>query len=181
MVALPVRTKSEPGGALNSERLPPLSMSVLYVRQRNMKLNYYTLLAFALSCLVQPTYSASPPTHTPPSPPVKAADAIRLADEYVQMTFPDHPELYCSDLAYDNHPMRPVKTEVWRLRYLLPNNPRREVEGSPHPDWGMCLVYVHEDGSVTHTAAPRWNPSNPEAEQDSDGNAVKLPGVERTP
>lgn len=146
-----------------------------------MKIKASTVFHFALIFLIQPAYSASPHTHTPTNPPVKAADAVRFADAYVQKTFPDHPELYCSELTYDSSPMKPVKTVVWRLRYLLPNNPRRKVEGSAHDDWGVCLVYVHQDESVTHTTTPRWNTSNAGAEQTSDGNAEEQPGVERKP
>lgn len=99
----------------------------------------------------------SPPTHTPQAPLFKAAEAARLADEYIAKTFPEFPDIYCSELSYESQLMKPDKTVVWRLRYQLPNNPGKAVKGSPFLDWGVCLVYVHEDKSVTHATQPKRN------------------------
>jgi hypothetical protein len=99
----------------------------------------------------------SPPTHTAPAPLFKAAEAARLADEYVAKTFPEFPAIYCSELSYESQQMKPDKTVTWRLRYVIPNNPGKAVDGTPFRDWGFCLVYVHEEKSVTHTTKPTRN------------------------
>ncbi|WP_411827788.1 hypothetical protein [Luteolibacter sp. AS25] len=116
----------------------------------------FTLLAtlfVALSAVAE-----LPPSHTPPAPAFKAAEAAKLADDYIAKTFPQYPELYCSELSYESQLMKVDKSVIWRLRYIIPKNPGRTVEGSPHLDWGVCLVFVHEDKSVTHTAQPKRNP-----------------------
>src|SRR5262245_51502952 len=100
-----------------------------------------------------------PLTATPPAPPFPAWEAAKLGDAYVAKTFPKFPNLYCSEVSYDGDDhMKPDPTVVWRLRYLLPNNPHRAIPGSPFPDTGVCLVFVHRDKSVTHTKEPTQNP-----------------------
>jgi hypothetical protein len=97
-----------------------------------------------------------PPMTTPPKPPFPAWEAAKLADAYVAKTFPQFPDLYCSEVDHiDPRAMLPDKTVVWSLRYLIPNNPRITKPGIPFPDWGVCLVWVHRDKSVTHTIAPK--------------------------
>ncbi len=101
----------------------------------------------------------APPMQTPAAPPFPAVEAARLGDEYVAKKFPKFPTLYCSEVSYDgDNYMKPDPSVVWRLRYVIPNNPRKEVPGSPFPDWGVCLVFVHKDKSVIHTTEPRQNP-----------------------
>ena len=101
----------------------------------------------------------APPMTTPAAPPFPASEAASLGDEYVAKKFPHFPTLYCSEVSYDSDDyMKPDPSVIWRLRYVIPNNPRKEVRGSPFPDWGVCLVFVHKDKSVTHTAEPKQNP-----------------------
>ena len=130
-------------------------------------ITFFSILAVAVSARAE-----GPPTHTPCAPLFKAVEAARLADEYVAKTFSEFPDIYCSELSYESQQMKPDKTIIWRLRYLIPNNPRREVERSPFPDWGVCLVYVHEDKSVTHTTQPKRNPT---AEQTGTGQPAARP------
>ncbi|MEX2605886.1 MAG: hypothetical protein WD708_00940 [Kiritimatiellia bacterium] len=118
----------------------------------------HLLAILAIFAVAESAMAESPPTHTPRAPLFKAVEAARLADEYVAKTFPEFPGIYCSELSYESHQMKPDKTVIWRLRYMIPNNPGRVVEGSPHKDWGVCLVYVHEDKSVSHTTQPKRNP-----------------------
>ena len=99
----------------------------------------------------------SPPMETPPAPAVSALEAVRLADEYVKKTFPEFPDLYCAELTYDSQRMKPDPTIMWRLRYLLPRNARKENAGNPFGDWGACLIFVHEQGRVSHGIAPKRN------------------------
>jgi hypothetical protein len=115
-----------------------------------------TLLLIIIACNAGAT---PPPMQTPAAPLFRAAEAAKLADEYVAKKFPQFPTLYCSEVAYDSDDgMKPDPSIIWRLRYLIPNNPRKEVPGSPFPDWGVCLVYVHKDKTVTHTTEPKQNP-----------------------
>ncbi len=96
---------------------------------------------------------------TPAAPPFPATEAARLGDAYVAKKFPEFPTLYCSEVSYDSDDnLKPVPSIVWRLRYYIPHNPRKEVPGSPFPDWGVCLVFVHKDKSVTHSTQPKLNP-----------------------
>ena len=100
-----------------------------------------------------------PAIYTPAAPPFLAAEAARLGDEYVAKKFPQFQTLYCSEVSYDSDDnMKPDPSVIWRLRYIIPNNPRKEVAGSPFPDSGVCLVYVHKDKTVTHTTEPKQNP-----------------------
>ena len=99
-----------------------------------------------------------PPTETPSAPPFPASEAAKLGDEYIAKTFPQFPKLYCFEVSYDSDDnMKPDRSVVWRLRYVIPNNPHRAVPGSPFPDTGVCLVFVHRDRSVTHTKEPTQN------------------------
>ena len=127
-----------------------------------MKMNrHFTALLFAFFGILNAAAKDLPQKQTPPAPPFPAREAVRLGDEYVAKKFPQFPTLYCSELSYDSvteADIRPDPTIVWRLRYLIPNNPRKEVPGSPFPDWGVCLVFVHKDKSVTHTTEPKQNP-----------------------
>ncbi len=137
-----------------------------------MNIMRHLLTIIAILAVAMSASAEGPPTHTPPAPLFKAAEAAQLADEYVAKTFAEFPDIYCSELSYESQQMKPDKTVIWRLRYLIPNNPRRAVEGSPFPDWGVCLVYVHEDKSVTHTTQPK---RNPDAEQDGGGQPATRP------
>ena len=134
---------------------------------------------FAISVFAVVARAESPSTHTPPAPLFKAAEAARLADIYVAKTFPKFPGIYCSALSYESQQMKPDKTVIWRLRYLIPNNPRRAVKGSPYPDWGVCLVYVHEDKSVTHTTQPKRNPKAEQGGADQPATAPQTTPNER--
>jgi hypothetical protein len=116
----------------------------------------------ALLILILTSFNAkatSPPMETPAAPLFRAAEAAKLGDEYVAKKFPEFPTLYCSEISYESDDqLRPDPSVVWRLRYIIPNNPRKEIPGTPFSDWGVCLVYVHKDKSVSHTSEPRKNP-----------------------
>ena len=102
--------------------------------------------------------ASGPPIKTPAPPPFPASEAAKLGDEYVSKKFPQFPDLYCSEVIYDSEDnMKPDRSVIWRLRYIIPNNPRMDVKDSPFPDWGVCLVFVHRDMTVTHTLEPKRN------------------------
>lgn len=110
----------------------------------------------ALLFAVSPIVANQSPLELPEAPPFSAIEAARLGDEYVASRFPQFPMLYCSDVAYVSDP-KPDGSVIWRLRYFIPNNPAKIVPGSL-PDFGVCLVFVHKDRTVTHTTEPKQNP-----------------------
>ncbi|MEI9896461.1 MAG: hypothetical protein WDN28_22015 [Chthoniobacter sp.] len=124
---------------------------------------------FLLTILVGTSFSAAKKMarqETPPAPPFSAAEAAKLGDAHVAKKFPQFPDLYCSEILYDpgvdgDADIVPDPTIVWRLRYVIAKNPRKDVAGSPFPDWGWCLVFIHRDKSVTHTSEPKRNPPLP--------------------
>jgi hypothetical protein len=122
---------------------------------------YLTAFLVAIFAVIDADAKDLPRTQTPAAPPFQALEAVRLGDEYVAKKFPQFPTLYCAKISYDSLGgacIRPDPTIVWRLRYFIPDNPLKEVPGSPFPDSGVCLVYVHKDKTVTHTAEPKRNP-----------------------
>lgn len=124
------------------------------------KQNRFLLAVVVLLMTIALAHAKTAEVETPLAPPFPASEAATLADAYVANTFPEFTDLYCSEIAYDwvgARCIRPDPTIVWRLRYLIPHNPRKDVPGSPFPDWGVCLVFVHRDKSVTHTAEPKRN------------------------
>jgi hypothetical protein len=117
------------------------------------RLQFIFVLVATFIAIAQAT---PPPMTTPPKPPFPAWEAAKLADAYVAKTFPQFPDLYCSEVDHiDPRAMLPDKTVVWSLRYLIPDNPRLQQPGNAFPDWGVCLVWVHQDKTVTHTIAPK--------------------------
>jgi hypothetical protein len=132
---------------------------MLGVATRSVKMKTYLTALLLATFTAFYTVAKPPPMQTPAAPLFRAAEAARLGDEYVAKKFPQFPTLYCSEVSYDSDDnMKPDPSVIWRLRYLIPNNPRKEVPGSPFPDWGVCLVYVHKDKTVTHTTEPKQNP-----------------------
>ena len=124
-----------------------------------MKISKYPAGLVASVFAVLNVAAESAPMPTPPAPPFRVAEAAGLGDEYVAKKFPQFPTLYCSHVSYnraDNKESDP--SIIWRLRYVIPINPAREVPGSPFYDWGVCVVFVHKDKSVTHTLEPKQNP-----------------------
>jgi|GEM_PF-4171815 len=118
----------------------------------------YIATLFLTLIAVSDSLAKEPWSKTPAAPPFPAAEAARLGDEYVTKKFPEFPTLYCSEVAYDSDSsMKPDPTVIWRLRYYIPNNPPKARSGSPFADWGVCLVFVHKDKTVTHTTEPKQN------------------------
>lgn len=154
----PNRRNEEADGGGNSAALGA-SLATLGVATRFVKMTR-CLTAFLIAISIAFDAGAtSPPMKTPAAPAFRAAEAARLGDEYVAKKFPQFPTLYCSEVSYDSDDnMKPDPSVIWRLRYIIPNNPRKEVPGSRSPDWGVCLVYVHKDKTVTHTTEPKQNP-----------------------
>ncbi len=123
-----------------------------------MKMNRTLAALLVASVTVLNVGAKLPPMQTPPAPPFRATEAARLGDEYVAKKFPQFPTLYCSHVSYNRIDNKePDPSVMWRLRYLLPNNPGKAVSGSPFYDWGVCVVLVHKDKSVTHTIEPKQN------------------------
>lgn len=134
--------------------LPPWLILSVRVPSPNRAMG--RILLFLTFCAVLTLDASSPPLRTPPAPLFPAAEAARLADDYVAKKFPQFPALYCSEISYDSDGgMKPDPTVIWRLRYLIPNNPRKDIEGSPYADWGVCLIFVHKNRSVSHSTEPK--------------------------
>jgi hypothetical protein len=93
----------------------------------------------------------------PPAPTISPLNALKSADAYVRKTFPQFPDLYCSEMQYEGAVSSCFPpTCLWRFRYLLPNNYGVDPKG-PFADFGVCLVYIGLDGKLTHTTTPRRN------------------------
>lgn len=122
---------------------------------------YLPVLLSALLTIINAGATA-PPTKTPDTPPFSISEAAKLGDEYVAHTFPQFPTLYCSEIVYETDPMAmrmtPNKIIVWRLRYIIPNNPRLDVPGKISADWGYCSLLIYSDKSVAHLSEPKQNP-----------------------
>lgn len=84
-----------------------------------MKAKRLPFILALLTLLIAVAQATPPPMTTPPKPPFPAWEAAKLADAYVAKTFPQFPDLYCSEVDHiDPRAMLPVKTAVWSLRYL---------------------------------------------------------------
>ena len=96
----------------------------------------------------------------PPAPAITPQRALELADAYVHKKFPQFPDIYCSEMRYEQAEDSCIHSPdvLWRFRYLLPNNPG-ELTGGDHPrtDYGVCLVYMAPDGTITHSTDPKRN------------------------